>query len=258
MFPLRRLHRRGQNHLVQIYYLVLPPGSEEDGCWQHMRRLLRNNTAVVNSREKAEELDVHRVQELGDSGSQSLHSQDHRNSRLIKTQFPGKGGTEANKAQQAEPCTMEIEEEGQGNDKFSSSSSFPELAQQMNDGEKHEGTITIFSPPLSSYGEGEGGSAGEQTLEKEEDEQRTQMAQDRGPEEELLELTQVEGQDEEEHLDMTQVCVYFCSPAFLRSFSQSSDSFNASLSHVGVGGSRRRASRRFCKMSSHSSIIVFL
>lgn len=59
-----RLHRRGQRRRVQIYYLVLPPGSAEDKVWQCMRRLLRENTAVINSREEAEELDVNRVEEF--------------------------------------------------------------------------------------------------------------------------------------------------------------------------------------------------
>lgn len=70
--PNNRLHRRGQGEPVQVFYLVTEPGSQEDQAWQRMRRLLRDNTAVVNSAAQAEELDVHAVQELGQRAARPM------------------------------------------------------------------------------------------------------------------------------------------------------------------------------------------
>lgn len=47
--------------MVNIYYLVTPPGSLEDAIWQKMDSTLRQNSAVMNSRGAAEDLHVHRV-----------------------------------------------------------------------------------------------------------------------------------------------------------------------------------------------------
>ncbi|CAM9206983.1 unnamed protein product, partial [Phaeothamnion confervicola] len=61
-----RLHRRGQRRAVNVYYLVLPPGSDDDQRWLSMSQRLDGVSAVVNGAGRRERIAVDGVTRAGD------------------------------------------------------------------------------------------------------------------------------------------------------------------------------------------------
>ena len=102
---------------MHIFYLVLPPGSQEDAAWQRMRRLLRDNTAVVNSTKEAEDLDVHAYQEVGASAARPMlpasskagESQPQQHLQQQQQPSEGEGGAQAAAAAAAAAVEVPVE-----------------------------------------------------------------------------------------------------------------------------------------------------